>query len=102
MLLAAASADYTATLTATITMLPDDPYRSGICLGIEGTPNRPVFVIKDERAGRPISYWSGTQFTHDSRKALVFTSFTKARDEAWRLRSDYIWGWLASLLLHQN
>ena len=83
-------------------MLSDDPYRCGICLGIEGTPNRPVFVIKDEKAGRPVLFWDGTRFTHHSQKARVFTTFEEARDEAWRLRSDFIMEWLNSLFLHQN
>jgi hypothetical protein len=41
-------------------------------------------------------------FSPDSHKARVFTDFKEARDEAWRLRSDYILGWLNSLFLHQN
>ena len=83
-------------------MLPEDPYRCGICLGFEGTPKRPLFVIKDEKMGRPILYWDGSIFSPDSRKARVFTNFKEAREEAWRLRSDFILGWLNSLFRHQN
>ena len=81
-----------------------DPYRCGICLGFEGTPLRPLFLIKHERNGRPTSYWDGSKFTHDSRKALIFSDFYLARDEAWRLKGDFnfILGWLNSLFLHQN
>ena len=61
-----------------------------------------MFVIKEEKVGKPILYWDGNRFTPDSGKARVFTSFKKARDEAWRLRGDYILGWLNSLFLHQN
>ena len=81
-------------------MLPD-PFFSGICIGFVGTANAPRFIIKDERCGQATLYWDGTNFSLDRCKALIFADYEKVVDEAWRLRGDFIWGWLGDLFANE-
>ena len=86
------SANYFANPNGNVIVRPD-PIRCGICLGFVGTAECPRFIIKDERHDQLTTYFDGIHFTPDSSKALVFDDFAAARDEAWRLRSDYVWAW---------
>jgi len=70
-------------------MLPY-PFLCGICLEITGNPDCLRFAIKDERNGL---WWSGDDWTPCRDQALGFDNFVAARDEAWRLRSDYVLAW---------
>ena len=63
-------------------------------MGIVGTSDFPRFIIKDERYGRATLYWDGIRFTTDRNKATIFADFKKVRDEAWRLRGEFIWIWI--------
>ena len=66
-----------------------DPFLCGICLGFVGTADYPRFIIKDEK-GQATLYWDGIRFTKDRNKATVYADFETVRDEAWRLRGEYL------------
>ncbi len=72
-----------------------NPYDDGICLDFLGSPGWPRFAIQDERKKL---FWTGTGWTSDRKKALLYADLETVLEHIWALKPDIIWVWPEDVL----
>ena len=75
-----------------------DPSEGRAVLGFVGSDRFPRIVVKMERGRLPTLYWTGTGWTENASKALLYTNPTLAADDAWKFRPEVSWMWLGCYL----